>query len=72
MIADLGWLKADLALHFNSTFVIGAVLMLIMFAIQHRGILSTARIQMIIGIAVIIPMLLVGLVPMLNGSIQMA
>ena len=29
-------------LHFNSTFVIGAILMLMIFAIQHRGIASTA------------------------------
>ena len=32
-------------LHFNSTFVIGVVLMLIIFAIQHRGIASTAKSQ---------------------------
>ncbi|MDZ4093592.1 MAG: APC family permease [Paracoccaceae bacterium] len=72
MIADLGWLKADLALRINATFFIGAAVLLVVFSIQHRGILSTARIQMIIGIAVIIPMLVVGLVPLLNGSVQMA
>ncbi|MBS0572245.1 MAG: amino acid permease, partial [Proteobacteria bacterium] len=32
----------DFTLYFNSTFIIGAILMLIMFAIQHRGIASTA------------------------------
>ncbi|MGB8815051.1 MAG: APC family permease [Paracoccaceae bacterium] len=59
-------------LHFNSTFVIGAVLMLVIFAIQHRGIASTAKSQKVMAIIVLIPLLLVGLVPILNGAIQSA
>ena len=62
----------DLTLHFNSTFVIGAILMLIMFAIQHRGIASTASAQKWLAIIVLVPLLLVGLVPILNGSIDSA
>jgi amino acid transporter len=57
-------------LHFNSTFVIGAVLMSIMFAIQHRGIASTASAQKILAIVVLVPLLLVGLVPILTGAID--
>ena len=57
-------------LHFNSTFVIGAILMLIMFAIQHRGIASTASAQKVLAIIVLVPLLLVGLVPILTGSID--
>ena len=59
-------------LHFNSTFVIGVILMLIMFAIQHRGIASTAAAQKYLAIIVLVPLLLVGLVPILNGSIVSA
>jgi amino acid transporter len=59
-------------LHFNSTFVIGAILMLIMFAIQHRGIASTASAQKILAIVVLVPLLLVGLVPILTGAIDSA
>ena len=58
------------ALHFNATFGIGAILMLIMFGIQHRGIASTARAQRILAIVVLVPLLLVGLVPILTGAIQ--
>jgi amino acid transporter len=54
----------------NATFFIGAVLMLIVFAIQHRGILGTARVQMIIGLLVIVPMLIVGVVPLLTGRVD--
>ncbi|MCB1484278.1 MAG: APC family permease [Hyphomicrobiaceae bacterium] len=54
------------------TFFIGAALMLIAFAIQHRGILGTARVQMWIGLFVIVPMLIVGVVPFFNGGVNYA
>ena len=59
-------------LHFNSTFLIGAVLMSIMFAIQHRGIASTASAQKILAIVVLVPLLLAGLVPIMTGAIDSA
>jgi amino acid transporter len=55
---------------FNAVFWIGAVLMLLTFAIQHRGILGTAAVQKIIGLLVIIPLLIVGIVPILTGQIN--
>jgi amino acid transporter len=58
-------------LHVNSTFVIGAVLMLIMLAIQHRGIAATASAQKVLAVIVLVPLLLVGLVPILTGQINM-
>ena len=57
-------------LHFNSTFAIGAILMAIIFAIQHRGIASTASAQKVLAIIVLVPLLLVGLVPILTGQIN--
>ena len=54
----------------NATFWIGAVLMLLTFAVQHRGILGTANVQKFIGLLVIIPMLIVGLVPIFTGQIH--
>ncbi|MCJ7599672.1 MAG: APC family permease [Methyloceanibacter sp.] len=54
----------------NATFFIGVVLMLLTFAIQHRGILGTAAAAKYIGLAVIIPMLIVGVVPILTGQID--
>lgn len=57
-------------LQFNSTFIIGVALMLIILAIQERGIASTAAAQKWLAIIVLIPLLLVGLVPILTGSID--
>ncbi len=57
-------------LHFNSTFVIGVALMLVILMIQERGIAGTAAAQKWLAIIVLVPLLLVGLVPILNGSID--
>ena len=56
----------------NATFWIGAVLMLGTFAIQHRGILSTANVQKVVGLLVIIPLLIVGIAPILTGQVNWA
>ncbi len=58
------------ALHFNSTFVIGVVMMAIIFAIQHKGIASTASAQKVLAIVVLVPLLLVGIVPIFTGQID--
>lgn len=57
-------------LHFNSTFIIGVILMLIILFIQERGISSTANAQKWLAIIVLIPLLLVGLVPIFTGAID--
>jgi amino acid transporter len=59
-------------LHFNAKFLIGTALMLVMLAIQHRGIASTAKAQKLLAIIVLVPLLLVGLVPILTGAISSA
>ena len=58
-------------LHFNSTFIIGVALMLVILMIQHRGIAQTASAQKWLAIVVLVPLLLVGLVPILTGQINM-
>jgi amino acid transporter len=56
----------------NATFFIGAVLLLIMYGIQQHGILGTARTQKVLAIIVLVPLLLIGLLPIVNGSINYA
>ena len=57
---------------FNWTFVIGAILMLLAFAIQHRGILGTAKVQMVVGLIIVITLFVVGVVPFFNGNFDSA
>jgi len=70
-LADLGFLKEGLKLRLNSTFFIGAILIAISFAIQHRGILSTAKVQTIVGVAVLLPLLIIGIVPLITGDVAL-
>ena len=58
--------------HLNATFIIGVVLMLIIFAIQHRGILGTANFQKLVGSIVIVTLLVVGVAPILLGHVDWA
>jgi len=68
-LLDLGALKEGLTLRIDATFLLGAVILLVVFAIQHGGVLRAARFQMIVGLAVVIPLLIVGIVPLLTGDV---
>ncbi|HEU4825322.1 MAG TPA: APC family permease [Dongiaceae bacterium] len=52
----------------NWTFFIGMILMLLAFAIQHRGILGTASVQTVVGLVIVITLFIVGVVPFFNGN----
>jgi amino acid transporter len=69
-IVSLNFIKTDLSLRINSTFIIGAILMLVVFVIQHRGILSAARIQMIFAISSLLPLIILGIVPLFIGKLH--
>jgi len=71
-LVDLSMLKAGLTLRINATAIIGAAFLLIAFAIQHRGISSTARTQVVLGVVALLPLLLIGLVPLLTGDLPRA
>lgn len=56
------------SMSFNWTFFIGALLMLLAFAIQHRGILGTAKVQMVVGLVIVVTLFVIGVVPFFNGN----
>ncbi len=68
-LVDLGALKEGLTLRINAQFVLGAVILLFIFAVQHHGILRAARLQMIAAVAALVPLTIVGLVPLITGDI---
>jgi amino acid transporter len=69
-IVSLNFIKTGLSLRINSTFIIAAILMLIVFALQHRGILSAARLQMIFAISSLLPLIILGIVPLFIGKVH--
>lgn len=71
-LVNLDFLKSGLELRFNATFLIAAVLLLLVFTLQHGGILRAARVQTVIGLGVLIPLLVVGVVPLLTGDVASA
>ncbi|MFZ6049839.1 APC family permease [Pseudomonas sp. CR3202] len=71
-LLDLGFLKSGLTLRVNATFILGAAILLLVFAIQHGGILRSARLTLVLGVTALIPLLLVGLVPLLTGDAPQA
>lgn len=68
-LLDLGWIKTGLMLRINATFVLGAVILLVVKGIQDGGILRSANTTKILGISAMIPLLLIGVVPLLTGDL---
>ncbi len=68
-LLDLGMLKSGLTLRINATFILGAVLMLAVKFIQDGGILRSANTTKIIGISAMIPLILIGIVPLFTGDV---
>ena len=69
---DLSFIKAGLALRINATFILGAAVLMAVFSIQHGGILRSAKATMILGVTALIPLMLIGLVPILTGDMPQA
>jgi amino acid transporter len=67
-LLDLGFLKTGLSLRINATFFLGALILIIVKLIQDGGILRSANTTKIIGITAMIPLILIGVVPILTGD----
>jgi amino acid transporter len=68
-LLDLSSVKEGLLLRINATFVLGAAVLLSVFVIQHGGILRSAKATLILGLAGLVPLILIGLVPIITGDI---
>ncbi|MDP3874541.1 MAG: APC family permease [Pseudomonadota bacterium] len=71
-LVDLGFIRSGLELRINATFLVGVVLLLAVFGVQHGGILRSARTTMVLGITALIPLMLIALVPLLSGDMPSA
>jgi amino acid transporter len=67
---DLGFLKEGLTMRINATFVIGAILLMVVYVIQNGGILRSAKTTMVLGVAALIPLILIGMVPLITGDLH--
>lgn len=68
-LVSLDFLNEGLSLRINATSIVGTIILLLVFVMQHQGISAAAKIQTIIGLAVLVPLLIVGIVPILTGDV---
>lgn len=71
-LMDLSMVKDGLMLRINATFILGAAVLLTVFSVQHGGILRSAKTTMVLGVIALIPLMLIGLVPLLTGDVAQA
>lgn len=68
-LLNLDFLNDGLTLRINATSIVGTIVLLCVFIAQHNGISRAAKIQTVMGLAVLIPLLIVGIVPLLSGDV---
>ena len=68
-LLNLDFLNEGLTLRINAVSIVGSAILLCVFIAQHKGISAAAKLQTIIGLAVLIPLLIVGIVPLLTGDV---
>src|ERR1700728_3636537 len=68
-LLDLGSIKTGLTLRINAVFLLGAAILFSVKAIQDGGILRSANATKILGISAMIPLILIGVVPILTGDV---
>jgi amino acid transporter len=71
-LVPLGGLKDGLELRINSVFFLGAAILLAVFLIQHYGIRYTSRWTMVLGVVSLLPLILIGIVPIFTGDVVRA
>jgi amino acid transporter len=69
VLLDLNWVRTGLTVRLNSNSLLAALIMLAVFSIQHRGILSAARVQMVFAVSSLVPLILIGIIPVLTGDL---
>lgn len=68
VLLHLDFIQDGLTLRINSIAILGSILLLISFAIQHHGVSKAAKTQMILGVTSLLPLMLIGIVPFITGD----
>lgn len=68
-LVPLDFLQEGMGLQISAQYIVAALFLLLVFVLQHGGILRAARVQTIIGLAVLVPLLIIGVVPLVTGDV---
>lgn len=70
-LLDLNGLKSGLTLRVNATFLLGASILVSSFAIQHGGILRSARATMALAALGLLPLVVLALIPLFKQGLNL-
>jgi amino acid transporter len=68
-LVPLDFVREGLHLRINLVSIIATGFLLLTFALQHHGAARAAQFQKILGIACMLPLLLVGIIPLITGDL---
>jgi len=71
-LLDLSAIRSGLSLRINAVFILGAAILIAVKLIQDGGILQSANTTKILGISAMIPLILIGVMPILIGDVVQA
>jgi len=71
-LLDLSAILPGIKLTFSGSILIGIVILLLSFYMQHTGILRAARTQFFLALLSLIPIILLGVVPLITGKVNPA
>src|SRR5262249_13311755 len=68
-LLDLGAIQPDLTVRVNTQFIIGTIIMVAVWSVQHTGVLRTARAATLLTIGGLLPPVLGTVGPLFTGAI---
>lgn len=71
-LLNLDFIQGNLSLRINAQFIIGTVIMVGIWTVQHAGIVRTARAATLLTAVGLIPLLLVTFIPIFTGRINLS
>jgi amino acid transporter len=71
-VLDLGFVAPDLRLRLSASALIAALLLVICVLLQRRGAAIAARLQALLGMVALLPLVIISLVPLLTGAVSTA
>ncbi|MBP2078449.1 APC family permease [Oceanobacillus polygoni] len=69
-LLNLSFIRPDLTVRFDFSFVLALAFLAAVFFIQNLGAVNAARIQRILAVVALLPLLIVGIVPLITNGIN--
>lgn len=70
-LLNLEWIRPDLTMRINGGFIVAVLFLFALFGIQNLGVLKAARFQKIVAIIALLPLILVGVIPLFTHGIEL-